>query len=138
MTLLIKNALRSRTLWLLIWILWMGVIFAFSQIPGSITSYEPTVKIFIERKGAHVVEYAVLLLLSVQVFSLFFYKASLKRIAALAVVWSLSYAALDELHQFFIPFRGASMRDVAIDGVGICIALLLIFLTSLSKRKKTP
>lgn len=134
---IIKTVLRNQNLWVLVWILWMGVIFSFSHIPGSPIYYEPSFWLLIERKGAHVVEYAVLFLLSVQVFSLFFFKESLVKIAALAAVWSLTYAALDELHQFFTPFRGAHMRDIGIDMIGILLAMLAVFILFSRQRKKT-
>jgi VanZ family protein len=34
------------------------------------------------------------------------------------------YATTDELHQFFVPFRGAKLTDVLIDGGGILLAVL--------------
>lgn len=136
---LIKKVLRNTNLWLFLWLLWMGVIFFFSQLPGNPTYYEPTLLLLIERKGAHVVEYFILFLLSAQVFSLLFFKESLRSILALAFVWSVVYAVTDELHQFFTPYRGAHMTDVVIDTLGVSLALciVLFFYWKRKKRKKT-
>jgi VanZ family protein len=37
---------------------------------------------------------------------------------------ALAYAISDEWHQSFVPGRGATARDVAIDGIGIALAAL--------------
>lgn len=134
---LIKTIIRSTSTWVLLWLVWMAVIFSFSSLPGSATYYEPPLRLVLERKGAHVIEYAVLFLLSIQVFSLLFHKESLKRILVIAFSWSLTYAVLDELHQFFTPFRGAYVRDVFIDLGGILLALLFVGCVYYWKTKKT-
>jgi VanZ family protein len=116
----------------------MTVIFSFSHFPGSPAYYAPPLSLVMERKGAHVVEYAVLFLLSLQVFSLVFYKESVKKIIYLTFVWCLSYAALDELHQFFTPYRGAHLHDVLIDVIGMVLAFLFVFsLLPIQKKEKT-
>lgn len=134
---IIKPLVRSKFFWLSSWVVWMGVIFAFSSLSGNPTYYEPSIQLLIERKGAHVVEYFILFLLSAQVFSLYFSKESLLRISMLAVGWSLMYAALDELHQYFVPFRGAHIKDVGIDALGIGAAALLVYIVFYWKTKKT-
>ncbi len=136
---LIKSVLRNTKFWILAWIVWMGVIFYFSNLPGYPAPSEPTVGLLIERKGAHLVEYLILTLLSAQVFSLLFFKESLRRIVVLAAGWSFAYAALDELHQFFTPYRGAEIRDVAIDLIGVLLGIILIYSLFFlkSKTKKT-
>jgi VanZ family protein len=107
--------------------LWMSVIFSFSSLPGS-SYFDPPLWYIFERKGAHVFEYAVLMLLSVRFFRAWFSEESFRRILSLAGVCSLAFAATDELHQFFVPYRGAKMSDVAIDGLGILLAGAAIFL----------
>lgn len=132
----IKGESKKVFFWSGAWLVWMAVIFTFSHLPGSPTYYEPSLGLLLERKGAHLVEYAVLFLLSLQVFSLWFPQETLRRIVAIAFAWSLAYGVLDELHQFFTPFRGATFRDVLIDCIGILLALTGVFLLSY-KRKKT-
>jgi len=43
------------------------------------------------------------------------------------VTLAVSYAALDEVHQLFVPSRGASMKDVMIDGLGAITAQVLLW-----------
>ncbi len=39
---------------------------------------------------------------------------------------SVSYAGLDELHQFFVPDRHAQLKDVGIDAIGALTAVLTV------------
>jgi len=47
-----------------------------------------------------------------------------------ALVLSFLYACLDELHQFFIPFRHSTFNDVMIDSIGIMFAVFFYTLLS--------
>lgn len=107
---------------------WMAVIFFFSSLSGKPTDGPPPTWYFLERKGAHVIEYAVLLVLSFHYFSLTFFRERFGRILLLSAGFALMYATTDELHQFFVPFRGAKVTDVLIDGGGILLATLGIVL----------
>lgn len=115
----------TRLLWL---ILWCGVIFLFSEIPGSGIPFDPPLWYVLERKAAHVFEYTVLTLLAWRYFTAVFQKESLTRVLFLAGSFALTYGVLDELHQFFVFGRGARLTDVAIDGIGVVLALGLITL----------
>lgn len=42
-----------------------------------------------------------------------------------AVLFSFFYSLTDELHQYFVPGRHASLGDVFVDGLGIVFALLI-------------
>lgn len=107
---------------------WMIVIFSFSMMSGKLTEGPPPLWYYLERKGAHVFEYALLMLLAFRYFRLTYVRESLGRILLLAASFSLMYGASDELHQFFVPLRGAQLSDVAIDGGGILLASLAIVL----------
>lgn len=58
---------------------------------------------------------------------------ALKRQPLFAGAIALVYAALDEWHQTFVPHRGGHISDVMIDGIGIVLAIGLLFW--LGKRK---
>lgn len=102
---------------------------------GRMTEGPPPLWYFLERKSAHVFEYAVLTILTFHYFRLSFLGETRMRIVVLAAFFSLMYGATDELHQFFVPLRGASMTDVAIDGIGVMVAAVLIFLFSPKKNR---
>jgi VanZ family protein len=97
--------------------LWAAGIFAVS----SLTRHGPpldTLHVLL-RKAAHVTEYAVLTLLVVH--ALVVSGVQRPRSAALLIV--LAYAASDEYHQTFVSGRSGTPRDVAIDLLGILLAL---------------
>ncbi len=78
---------------------------------------------FYVRKAAHVTEYAI--------FSILLYRGLQGdrrgwswKFAAIAVAVCLIYAATDEFHQEFVPSRGPSPKDVAIDTTGALVAQL--------------
>lgn len=118
--------------WLLL--LWMCVIFFFSSLPGTPGAAVPTWDFILERKGAHVFEYFVLTLLAFAFFAKRFGREGFGRVLWTAALFSLMYAATDELHQFFTPLRGAKLSDVGIDLIGITLALLVIH--AVRRRKK--
>jgi len=103
--------------WLSLWlpvIAWAALIFALSSIP-SLSTHLGTWDTIL-RKGAHMTEYAILAML--------LWRAIGSELAALAL--AIAYAVTDELHQAFVPGRHASPVDVAIDGVGAAIGLVVL------------
>jgi VanZ family protein len=95
-------------------LVWAGVIFAFSSIP-SLNSGLGTWD-YVLRKGAHMTEYAILAVLLVRATGSYVW----------ALVFSVSYAATDELHQTFVRGRHGSPIDVAIDAAGALIGLAIL------------
>ena len=75
------------------------------------------------RKCAHVTEY-FLLALSAMV-PIFVYGVFGRKWVLIAALGCVAYAALDEIHQAFVPGRSAAVRDVLIDSIGICGGLLV-------------
>jgi VanZ family protein len=104
---------RRLSLWLPV-VAWAAVIFTLSSIP-SLSTHLGTWDTIL-RKGAHMTEYAVLAVL--------LWRALGSEPAALAA--SVAYAATDELHQAFVPGRHGSPVDVAIDGVGAALGLIVL------------
>ncbi len=118
-------------------LLWMLVIFFFSSLPGSEYPFNPNLAYYLERKGAHVIEYAILMFLAVRFASSLFSRLSFKYTLLLAGTFSILYGMSDEWHQSFVPYRGAKASDVAIDGLGILFsASVLLFVWYLHQKKK--
>lgn len=114
--------------WLLFSGLWMAGIFVGSSIQGSGEHYF-SIRMLIERKGAHVFEYFFLAYLLWKTFS--FEVTDFRRKAFLVFLISFLYAATDEIHQLFVFGREGKISDVGIDGIGI-----LIFISALFAFKK--
>jgi hypothetical protein len=51
----------------------------------------------------------------------------------IAIIISIFYAILDEMHQFFVPLRNSSINDILIDNIGIFLSTLAYLYYS--KRK---
>ncbi len=107
-------------------IVWAAFIFALSAIPHLTTGLSCD---FLLRKAAHVAEYFIL--------SYFLYRAISGTFKFQGLHLSLSlagavffYAASDELHQFFITGRYASIHDVLIDLLGAVLFLAFLYLAS--------
>ncbi len=135
---------------------WMSVIFFFSTdfFSGSQTSriIGPFLKwlapdISAEsiatvqlafRKIAHLVEYAILSILSCRALAKQD-KLRVLQLAALgqAVLIAVAYAAFDEWHQSWTDERFGSPLDVAIDSVGAIVGAVLFSWLSRRKRRAT-
>ena len=103
---------RALSLWLPV-VAWGALIFALSAIPSLSSGLGEWD--YVLRKCAHMIEYAVLGLLLLRALG--------RELPAF--VAALAYAAIDELHQHFVPGRHASPVDVVIDAVGVTIGLLV-------------
>lgn len=119
-------------------IVWLGVIFAFSSMSGYAASRELTLMELLIRKGAHVSEFFILGILVFRLVWRHFSETSM-----IAFVFSgfltLLFASLDELHQYFVPFREARVTDIGIDSIGIGLALAVFFvLRKMALRRKIP
>lgn len=115
-------SLRTRKwVWGVALLFWMGVIFGFSHQPGSGADWQPPLWYVLERKSAHVFEYAVLVILASIFLRQFFYKESFRLVFLAAFLFTVSYGFLDEIHQLFIFGRGARFSDVLIDGLGALV-----------------
>lgn len=128
---------------------WMGIIFTASgdsdSAQRSSRVIEPVVRwlfphlsddtvhliVFLVRKCAHLMEYAVLALL--------FWRALRKPVrddprpwkwseAGWAMLFVAAYGISDELHQALIPSRQGRLHDVAIDTAGAAVGLFTLWL----------
>lgn len=112
----------------------MGVIFFLSSMPGSGDVGEPPFWYIIERKSAHVFEFAILTGLAFVWLREIFERDLGKRVLWTAGVLSIAYGALDELHQAFVFGRGSRLSDVMVDALGAGIAAALIYFLLLRQR----
>lgn len=114
-----RTALRERIrIRLLAVILWIAVISLFSSIPGSGLPFEPPLWYVMERKLAHVAEFALLAILVLRTLALRFPREPILYRALFAAASVFLVGALDEVHQLFVFGRGARASDVLIDVIG--------------------
>lgn len=80
------------------------------------------------RKAAHFSFYCVLAIL---VMTLCLVSGiSRKWSILITLVVGVIYASIDELHQLFVNGRGASVRDVGIDSLGVILGITIIWIFS--------
>ena len=142
---------NKRILNIAMLILWLIVIFLFSNQPGQESSEKSDLVInifsymgidlnstlgsmtdFVVRKSAHMTEYFILCFLTYRVLRDF----SLTYSQWYSVIFSFLYAITDEFHQTFIPGRVGSFKDVLIDTTGALICAIVITLVIAFKNKK--
>ncbi|NTW15566.1 MAG: VanZ family protein [Candidatus Moranbacteria bacterium] len=116
-------------------LLWAGLVFALSAMPGGTPGSTMPLPLMLERKGAHVFEYFVFALLSFNAFRLTFPKERLRWYVLLSISLSLLYAFSDETHQLFVLNREGKLSDVGIDLIGI-MAGVSIAVRFLRPRKR--
>ena len=132
-------------LFLLLDVLWAAFIFGRSLQPASASGQEsgtllalvqrllPQMTDHVLRKLAHFTEYFCLGALWYSIPFLW-KKAGRKSIPSVAGILLLS-AAADEFHQYFIPGRNASVRDVLIDVAGGMTAVAVLWIIKRLKRR---
>ena len=153
-----KNHKTRRWIWFFIAVLWMALIFSFSAADGAqsqkqstvvtkivteVIGVEPTHKDFFKieftvRKVAHLCLFAGLGFIFCGYFGEF--QVTKKQRLLFSTLASMAYAALDEIHQYFVPLRAARLFDVFIDTAGGLIGaatfLLVLFLINLIFKSK--
>ena len=77
-------------------------------------------------KLTHVVEYGVLgLLLARALWRHNIFRRSARRVFLAALVLGVFYAASDEFHQRFVPYRDCSAADLAADAAGVMFGTVI-------------
>ncbi|HAX72150.1 MAG TPA: teicoplanin resistance protein VanZ [Firmicutes bacterium] len=143
--------MNKKIKWLLV-LIWMMVIFCFSQqsgqessetsglvesilnyftfIPSSIFGIELQVLI---RKAAHFTEYFILYVLCFNLVKEYKPRAQSLYLALIIV---FLYACSDEIHQAFIPGRACAFTDVLIDTAGGTLAMLILMIKGFIKQSQ--
>ena len=117
----VMPASKNRSLFIKYWlpvIIYAIIIFSISSIPGKaippIFKYQDVV--------FHFLEYAFLsVLLNRALKAAVIPDARIRRFCWVFIL-CLLYALSDELHQLFVPYRVASLSDIATDGLGAFVA----------------
>lgn len=92
--------------------------------------------VLILRKTGHVLAYGLLMLL---MYNACRKTKKTRRFAwLLAVIVALAVALADEMYQQRLIYRTGTLKDVAIDGIGIALASVIIWLRRIKKAKKSP
>lgn len=151
--LVVRQMKRRKRIFLVLAIIWMLVISAFSSRTGDLSAADSgrigmlVGQIFVPgfegwsqekqnefaekvdypiRKTAHATEYAILGMLLVGAYT----DREKGRIARLLIPWLIGtiYAVTDEIHQLFVPGRSGQISDVCLDSVGVLIGVFILWM----------
>lgn len=130
---------------LLLIIIWLLVIFLFSNQDGSTSTsltngilekylffVDSDIFFMIIRKMAHITEYFILGILVLNFINEF--KVDKKLIISILICFIL--ASFDEFHQLFIPDRTGCLLDVFIDMIGASLGILILSLIKNHKKQR--
>lgn len=130
---------------LLLIIIWLFVIFLFSNQDGSTSTsltngilgkylffVDSDIFFMIIRKMAHITEYFILGILVLNFINEF--KVDKKIIISILICFIL--ASFDEFHQLFIPDRTGRLLDVFIDMIGASLGILILSLIKNHKKQR--
>jgi len=122
---------KRRSASILMTILIAIEIFFFSNIPGSIGG---TGNVWIPR----IYHFTVFFLFSFFSFMAIRGDKKIKtKYVLIVLIISLIYAALDEIHQKFVPLRSMSITDLLTDSLGVFASVILyIYISKKTKKKK--
>lgn len=110
-------------------VVWMGVIFYLSSQPGLPIDAEPDADLL--HLEAHVITYASLALF------LALGLGTSRRGLFMALVITMVYSALDEVHQLLVPGREGRVREVLVDTASAaCVLATFAGLRSLICRSR--
>ncbi|MDY0040638.1 MAG: VanZ family protein, partial [Desulforhabdus sp.] len=76
----------------------------------------------------HPLEYAVLAIFFCWSGSAVLISGKISRLFFMVVACGFAFAVLDELHQFFIPGRAATLVDLVLDLIGLCLGCCIFFI----------
>lgn len=85
---------------------------------------------FLFKKSGHVISYFILTLLWIKTLG--------TKNTDKSVLYSLSYAFTDEIHQLFVPGRTGVLTDIIFDSFGISLAVLVNYLAHKWKKSTFP
>jgi len=116
-----KKIFEDKKIIFILFVLVAVEIFVFSSIPGSSMG---NIKNIWPSRIYHMV---VFFLFNFFLFMLIKKEEINKKQIIIPVIISLIYAALDEIHQIFVPFRGAGITDWLTDSLGIFVSAVVYF-----------
>lgn len=115
-------------------IICMGFIFYLSSLPNPIKTLTPAgleAYFDLPRIFYHILEYLLLSFLLYRAL-----KVNSTYPKSLAIVITIAYAITDELHQYFVPGRIASLLDILIDSFGAIAMQSIINIKNWIKNNK--
>ncbi|WP_203289138.1 VanZ family protein [Metabacillus sp. cB07] len=113
-------------------ILYMILIWILSSLPADAIIKTPFSFDRLMKESLHLIEFGILYWLIALAFAAngrWTAKASI-----LAAVISILYGATDEIHQYFVPYRSATVIDLVKDAIGVLVSFYIMKVTYFAER----
>ncbi|WP_282033694.1 VanZ family protein [Metabacillus indicus] len=113
-------------------ILYMILIWILSSLPADAIIKTPFSFDRLMKESLHLIEFGILYWLIALAFAAngrWTAKASV-----LAAVISILYGATDEIHQYFVPYRSATVIDLVKDAIGVLVSFYIMKVTYFAER----
>ncbi|MCF7906405.1 VanZ family protein [Patescibacteria group bacterium] len=120
-----NKTLNKEFIYKILFFIWLIFIFFLSSLEETRPAGIPDNLQFVLRKVFHIFEFFILNLFLLKGFS------KNKKDNILFTLISILFAILDEIHQFFVLNRVASIFDVLIDTIGILFSYIIYNLSKL-------
>ncbi|MFC0272493.1 VanZ family protein [Metabacillus herbersteinensis] len=85
------------------------------------------------KESLHLIEFAILYWLLA--FSFASNRKWDEKMSIVAAVISISYGAIDEIHQYFVPYRSATVIDFVKDTIGVLVSYYIVRKTYFAMRE---
>lgn len=106
-------------------IIWAGLIFYGSSVPGSTLPQAPDATSFL----VHFFEYSILgLLLAKANLEFKIQNLNFKNKVYIVLIVGFLYAVSDEVHQLFVVGRHFELIDLVVDGIGLVTGMFVVAL----------
>lgn len=113
-------------------ILYMILIWILSSLPADAIIKTPFSFDRLMKESLHLIEFGILYWLIALAFAAngrWTAKASV-----LAALISILYGATDEIHQYFVPYRSATVIDLVKDAIGVLVSFYIMKVTYFAER----
>ncbi len=84
------------------------------------------------KESLHLIEFGILYWLIALAFAA--HQSWTAKVSIAAAILSILYGATDEIHQYFVPYRSATVIDFVKDTIGVLVSFYMMKVTYFSKR----
>lgn len=113
-------------------VFYMILIWILSSLPADAIIKTPFSFDHLMKESLHLIEFAILYWLISLAFAA--HQSLTAKVSAAAAIISILYGATDEIHQYFVPYRSATVIDFIKDAIGVLVSFYLMKVTYFTKR----
>lgn len=113
-------------------IFYMILIWILSSLPADAIIKTPFSFDHLMKESLHLIEFGILYWLIALAFAA--HQSWTAKVSVTAAIISILYGATDEIHQYFVPYRSATVIDLIKDAIGVLVSFYLVKVMYFAKR----